>query len=286
MIRIFALSDIHVDFDENEFWIDTLSNQDYQNDILLLAGDICHNFVHLQHTLHKLRSKFWKLFYVPGNHDLWVRGETWQHSLEKFEGIQNYCLQNEISVHPQKVGNVWIVPLLSWYTQPFEGDDTLYFQKPGEDHSNRMWSDNYFVRWPNSSVQFKASSYFFERNEQILSANFSSPVISMSHFIPRKEMMFSQYPPVFDLEKIKKYDRSPEFNFSRVAGSELIDRQIRQIGSQLHVYGHQHINRDRVVDGVRYLAHCLGYPNERRRGLVYGIEQGLKLVWQIGEENL
>ena len=89
-------------------------------------------------------------------------------------------------------------------------------------------------------------------------------------------MMFSQYPPNIDPELIKKYDRHPEFNFSRVAGSSLIDQQIRQIGSRLHVYGHQHINRDREIEGVRYVAHCLGYPNERKRGVIKGIEQGLK----------
>ena len=80
----------------------------------------------------------------------------------------------------------------------------------------------------------------------------------------------------------KKYDRNPQFHFSRVAGSDLIDKQIRQIGSVLHVYGHQHINRDRKIDGVHYISHCLGYPNERKRGVIKGIEQGLKELIQIG----
>jgi hypothetical protein len=91
-------------------------------------------------------------------------------------------------------------------------------------------------------------------------------------------MMFSQYPPKIDPEKIKKYDRAPGFNFSRVAGSGLIDKQLRQFGSTLHVYGHQHINRDREIDGVRYIAHCLGYPKERKRGMIAGIDSGLKEI--------
>jgi len=86
---------------------------------------------------------------------------------------------------------------------------------------------------------------------------------------------------MLDPERIKKFDRSPEFNFSRVAGSELIEKQIRQVGSKLHVYGHQHINRDREIDGIRYAAHCLGYPNERKRGVIKGIEQGFKELMQI-----
>jgi Icc-related predicted phosphoesterase len=281
MIRIFALSDIHVDFNENELWIDNLSDYDYRQDVLLLAGDICHNMDRLQSTLLKLRNKFNKLFFVPGNHDLWVRGESWTDSIEKFNQLQQFCRDNQMTIHPEKVGEYWIVPLLSWYTQPSEGADTLYFHKPGEDPGNRMWSDNYFVKWPNSSQPFIPSKYFFACNEAHLNDGISSPVISMSHFIPRKEIMFSQYPPVFDPEKIRKFDRNPQFNFSRVAGSELIDSQIRKCGSQLHVYGHQHINRDRVVDGIRYVAHCLGYPAERRRGLLQGIDQGLKLIARV-----
>jgi Icc-related predicted phosphoesterase len=278
-MRIFAISDIHVDFDENQQWINKISASDHKKDTLILAGDISHNLNQLQENLIDLKSKFARLFFVPGNHDLWIRGEEWNHSLEKFEDIISFCLDNEISVKPEKIENVWIVPLFSWYTRPEDGDDGLYWPKPGEDPSNRMWSDNYFVKWPNSSVEFSASAYFFKRNSQNLSEKYLDPVISVSHFIPRQEMMFSQYPPVIDLEKLKKYDRSPEFNFSRVAGSTLIENQIRQINALLHIYGHQHINRDKVVDGVRYIAHCLGYPIERKRGMITGIEQGLKLIW-------
>jgi hypothetical protein len=73
-------------------------------------------------------------------------------------------------------------------------------------------------------------------------------------------------------------DAYPRFNFSRVAGSSGIETQIRRLGSTAHVYGHQHRNRDRVVDGVRYVSHCLGYPSERRRGT--SIIEGPLTVWE------
>ncbi|MEJ2543125.1 MAG: metallophosphoesterase family protein [Calditrichaceae bacterium] len=280
-MRIFAISDIHVDFLENNKWIDGISEFEYKNDILLLAGDVCHNLKQLQNTLLQLRAKFNRLFFVPGNHDLWIRGEPYQDSLKKFEVIIGFCQKNDISIHPEKINNISIVPLFSWYTGPDDGDDSLYWPKPGEDESNRMWSDNLFVKWPNHNFPSSASQYFFKLNNEILIENYLDIVITMSHFIPRKEMMFAEYPPILDPGRIKKYDRSPEFNFSRVAGSILIEKQIRQVGSSLHVYGHQHINRDREIDGVRYVAHCLGYPNERKRGVIRGIEQGLKELIQI-----
>jgi hypothetical protein len=69
------------------------------------------------------------------------------------------------------------------------------------------------------------------------------------------------------------------FNFSTVAGSTLIDRQIRQLGSRVHVYGHQHRNRRRCYDGVWYLSNCLGYPEERRGRVIQDPASILKAVW-------
>jgi len=50
----------------------------------------------------------------------------------------------------------------------------------------------------------------------------------------------------------------------RVAGSPLIESQLRALGSELHLFGHSHIRWDETIDGVRYLQRPLGYPQERR----------------------
>ncbi len=281
-MRIFILSDIHIDFIENKQWLAALSGWDYKDDVLILAGDVSHNLHQLQMSLMELKEKFRRLFFVPGNHDLWIREGEQGDSLEKMDTILEFCTGEGIGTRPERVGDkqdahaVWIVPLLSWYA-PEESANALYIFKPGEDASNRMWSDNYFIQWPDHRMM-EPDQVFFEMNRKNLMQEFDRPVISISHFLPRQEMMFSRN-RVTDQEKIKKYDRHPAFNFSRVAGSRLIEKQIRQIKSQIHVYGHQHINRDRILEQVRYVSHCLGYPEERNRGSVKGIGQGLKLIW-------
>ncbi|MBD3224288.1 MAG: hypothetical protein GF313_06125 [Caldithrix sp.] len=285
-MRILALSDIHIDYDENRQWIADLSDSDYKADVLLLAGDVSHKFDQLMRVISHLRGKFYKLFFVPGNHDLWIRAENWTDSVHKFNAIIDFCRKNDISIQPESVPNagkrrLTIYPLFSWYTEPQEGEDTLYWHKPGEDPQNRMWSDNYFISWPNSVSPFHPVTYFTHLNESMMNVNPQGRVITFSHFIPRQEMMFNEFPPIIDMEKIKKYDRNPRFNFSRVAGSSLIDQQLRRLQSSIHVYGHQHINRDREVEGVRYLSHALGYPNERKRGMLRGIQNGLKTVLEI-----
>ncbi len=277
-MRIWTISDIHVDFAENARWISALSDWDFSEDICLLAGDVSHDFALLRSTLTRLRKKFARLFFVPGNHDLWIRNESWDDSLHKFKAILQFCRENGIDVQTKilKIRQriVCIVPVFSWYHQA--GDrNSLFLPKPGEDTSNRMWSDLYFIRWPqnvNDPVDF-----FIGQNNSLPALGTEAITISFSHFLPRRELMFKG-DMVYDAQRMKKYDRFPQFNFSRVAGSLRIEQFIRKIGSQIHIYGHQHINRDRTIAGLRYVSHCLGYPDERKRGTVQGIEQGLKRI--------
>jgi predicted phosphodiesterase len=49
-----------------------------------------------------------------------------------------------------------------------------------------------------------------------------------------------------------------------VLGSNLIETRLRAMSSSLHVYGHSHVNRNVVIDGVNYVNNALGYPAETR----------------------
>ena len=81
-MRIFALSDLHVDFEENWEWVRAISRVEYQGDVLIVAGDVTHKTERVLRTFDTLRERFLRVFFVPGNHDLWVRGER-GNSLEK-----------------------------------------------------------------------------------------------------------------------------------------------------------------------------------------------------------
>jgi len=100
---------------------------------------------------------------------------------------------------------------------------------------------------------------------------YDKPVITFSHFLPRRDLL----PDAARL----RFKALPH-----VAGSEKLDRQIRAIGSAIHVFGHSHINRDQTIEGVRYVQHALLYPKERewlgREGYEYWSSGGplLELV--------
>ena len=47
-----------------------------------------------------------------------------------------------------------------------------------------------------------------------------------------------------------------------VLGCAELDRHIRRLGADIHVYGHSHVNRDVILQGVNYHNNAFGYPSE------------------------
>ena len=253
-----------------------------------------------------------KLFYQihcsfsPGNHELWIRStksrpNTLENSIQKFHEIIELC--NTVGVHtkPVKVhchgstgGDVWLVPLFSWYTQPEENKtDSLYVEGRNENReiSKSLWMDNHLCKWPETQVTI--SKYFENLNKELLAMEYDSPVISFSHFLPRQELIIPTEDEIKSIEKERQamgleqlnnprlQGATAGFNFSRYAGCKSLERQIRKLGSNIHIHGHQHRNRDRAIDGVQYISFCLGYPRERSQGLMWGFSRfnGPKQVW-------
>jgi len=279
-VRIFAWSDLHADYARNRDVIAAAAERDNRGDALLVAGDVSDKLDTLARTLGLLRERFAEVFFVPGNHEAWLRASGFVDSLEKLLAVRTLCERLGVRTQPARLvgagssAAVWIVPLLSWYARPEHETDSLYVVKSTEDTTRTMWADDLFVRWPDGDGGAAAARLLGE-NEAQLARVYDAPVVSFSHFLPRRDLMLRTPEERLALGPGQP-DRNPAFNFSRVAGSLSIDRQLRALGARLHVYGHQHRNRDRVVDGVRYVSHCLGYAGEG------ATEDALrpKLVWE------
>jgi Icc-related predicted phosphoesterase len=249
-MRIFAASDLHTDFKENREIIAQIPENLYQDDTLIVAGDIADRIERVRETLLLLRPKFKKVFYLPGNHELWVRNEDC-NSIEKLFRILDLCDSLNVETRPARVDSVWIVPLFSWYSPSFD---------LSPDNSRlEGWSDFYFCKWPEEIGE--VSEYFSRMNEPSI-RSYDGPVISFSHFLPRIELL-----PSREWLRFK--------GLPKVAGCQSIESQIRELKSIIHVFGHSHINRDCVIDGVRYVQNALSYPRERRSTV-----SPIKLIWE------
>lgn len=247
-MRVFALSDIHIDYSGNQDWIASLSRIDYQDDVLILAGDITDFLPKLEWCFQTLAACFRQVLFVPGNHDLWVmRDKAAPDSLQKFALIRQIAADTGVAMQTWSHGSLTIVPLLGWYDYSFGLPGTLL---------QEAWMDFRACIWPDGHDAAAITRHFLALNRPHLpftaaAVQAARTVISFSHFLPRIDVMPHYIPP----DKRMVYP---------VLGSSLIDAQIRSIKPQMHVYGHSHVNRRIMIDGIEYINNAFGYPNETR----------------------
>lgn len=214
----------------------------FRNDILVVAGDVSDSLDAVTMTLTALADRFRKVLYVPGNYELWIiRDPKLKSSSEKLRAvlaIAESCGASTKPFHSQKLS---IVPLFGWYDYSFG--------EPSSDLT-AIWMDFRNCRWPHHFRAQEISSLLSSFNEPLPTIA-NKTVISFSHFLPRIDLM-PQYIPLHH-----RY-------LYPILGSYTLERQLRRLGTTLHVYGHSHVNRCVTLDGVNYINNAFGYPSETR----------------------
>ncbi len=238
--RVFAISDVHVDYPVNQAWLRGLSVHEYQNDILILAGDISDAPSLLELCFQECAKRFHRVLFVPGNHDLWVRRFPCEGgSLQKFAEVQALAQEHGLLTTPWHEGELSIVPLLSWYD--------FSFGQPSQ-QLREAWMDFQACEWPQGWNESHINHHFLTSNEAHLSIR-NSTVISFSHFMPRTDIFPKTMSNIREL-------------ILPVMGSLALERQIRQLQPTMHVYGHSHLNRHLRLDGITYINNAFAYPSE------------------------
>jgi predicted phosphodiesterase len=241
-MRIFAISDLHVDYEDNAHWITSLSSSEFRNDVLIVAGDISDSLHLLEWTLKSLVARFRSVLFVPGNHDLWVvQDKEITSSLVKFEQVCSVAGAAGASMSAFHGNGLCILPLLGWYDYSF-GQPTIALL--------RGWNDYRACRWPARYEVNDIAAYFDQKNLPPKMVD-GDMVISFSHFLPRIDVM----PDYIPVDKRVLYP---------VLGTTRLERRIRELKSNIHVYGHSHVNRRTDIDGVTYVNNAFGYPHETR----------------------
>ena len=239
-MRIFALSDIHIDYDTNARWVADLSVAEYQDDVLILAGDVTDKLRLLEWCHNTLAKRFEKVLFVPGNHELWViRDGAEKSSMQKFDDVCKVVESSGASMQPFRARGVSIIPLLGWY-------DYSFGQPSSELKS--AWMDYRACRWPSGYTEKEVAVHFAALNDGQVSVA-GDTVITYSHFLPRIDVMPASIP------------REQRYLYP-VLGSTLLEGQLRKLNASIHVYGHSHVNRRVRIDGVTYINNAFGYPSE------------------------
>jgi predicted phosphodiesterase len=235
-MRVFAVSDLHLDFAANCRWLDDLPQ--YPQDVLILAGDVSDSLQVLEWCFDRLSRRFLKVLFTPGNHDLWVvRDDTMPDSYAKFRALRALGERLGIAFSPFHCSGLSILPLHAWYD--------FSFGLPSA-RLRELWADFHACRWPAGHDPVRITESFLNLNEPVLNTS-NRHVISFSHFLPRADLLA----PGRHAQALLP-----------VMGSTRLEAQVRRLRPQLHIYGHSHAAADAMHDGIRYLNHALGYPRE------------------------
>lgn len=239
-MKIFALSDLHVDFPANRSWVEAMPAYAHREDLLVVAGDVSDSMDLMAWCFETLASRFAKVLFVPGNHELWVLGDPPAiDSMAKFWRVRALAHSRGVVTGVLRYGRVSIVPLMSWYDGSFGTPSALLTDR---------WMDYRACRWVGNLAAHDICSEFLRMNEAVLDVR-NDTVISVSHFVPRADLL----PATSEVTQL----------LLPVMGSRRLEAQVRRLNPAIHVYGHSHRRARVQADGITYVNAALGYPRER-----------------------
>ncbi|WP_054739583.1 metallophosphoesterase family protein [Cellulosilyticum ruminicola] len=239
-MRIYVISDLHVEYKQNRNWVNNLSRIDYKQDTLIIAGDVAADLNLIEEVFKFLSGIFFKVVYVPGNHDLWVNEEMNINSIEKLEIIRKIADKYDISMSVVELSGAIIVPLYSWYDYSFG--------KLNQELIN-TWADFRRCKWPQNFSQQMIAECFFSINKTEDFNIKNKKIISFSHFLP-------------DIKLVPRFFTNSISYLFPVMGSKRLLEVISNLQSDIHVFGHLHVNCNKTQGKTRFINNSFGYTYE------------------------
>ena len=252
-MKLYALSDLHLGYRVNREALETWRAR--PDDWLILAGDVGETERHLELGLGAAVERFAKVFWTPGNHELWSRRDDAVRGVARYEAAVEVCRRFGV-LTPEDPYTLWpreprrlIAPLFVLYDYSFrpdtidERDAVAWAGAEGVRSADEQYlaPDPYATRtaWCHARV---------EQTERRLAAA-RHPLILVNHFPLRRELV--------------RVPRIPRFSIW--CGTRRTEQWHTRFGAQVVVTGHLHVRTTDWIDGVRFEEVSLGYPKHWRR---------------------
>lgn len=259
---LFAVSDLHVRYPENQAVMAGLRAQS-DDDWLIVAGDVSERFAEIESALTLLRDRFQTVIWAPGNHELWtlpddpvqLRGEArYRRLVQMCRSIGVLTPEDPYPVWNGIGGPATIASLFVLYDYSFRvaGTATKEESLRRAYQAEIVCTDEMLLH---PDPHLTREDWCWERvaytERRLAECDAALPTVLVNHF-----PLVRQPTDVL---------RHPEF--AQWCGTErTADWHIR-FRAAVVVYGHLHIPRTTVYDGVRFEEVSLGYPREwSRRG--------------------
>ena len=254
-MRLWAISDLHVGFEENRRAVAAL--EPMLDDWLIVAGDTGESPAHLDFVLQTLAPKFAQLIWTVGNHDLWTpqalppeqRGETHYRRLVKL--CQRYGVltpDDPFAVWPGPGPRTAIVPIFTLYDYSFRPDQVA-------EPDAVAWAAETNIRCADETLLDPSpypsrSAWCHGRvqatRERLQAIPPDTRVILVNHWPLRRDHAV--------LPRIPR--------FSIWCGTRATEDWHREFAVDTVIYGHLHLRSTRELDGVRFEEVSLGYPRQ------------------------
>ena len=254
--RLLAISDLHLAHRENRAALSTL--EDHPGDWLIVAGDTGEKAEHLQLALEVLTTRFARVIWTPGNHDLWCPAGA----LDRTRGQARYdelvaLCRRFGAVTPEDPFVEWpgepgtfIVPMFLLYDYSFRPPDV-------PDHLAVAWAratgvvcgDEQMLDpapWPSRQAWCHARCEATEA--RLASLPDGARTVLVNHWPLRHDLAI---PP-----------RIPRFSIW--CGTRRTEEWGHRFRARAVISGHLHLRTTLVRHGVRYEEVSLGYPRDWR----------------------
>jgi predicted phosphodiesterase len=264
-MRLLAISDLHVEHAANRDAILSLPPQ--RQDWLILAGDVSESVSWLEWSLDELGSRFAKLFWVPGNHELW----TVPRSGERDRGEARYlrmvaaCRARGV-LTPEDPWIAWpadpairIAPMFVLYDYSFAPDGIV-----GADAA-RAWAAEDGIA-AMDEVLLHADPHPSREAWCAARIAFTEARLRDARAGGARLVMINHWPLRRDLVRIPRVPRYVPW-----CGTRATERWHVEHGAEVVIHGHLHVRATDHRDGVRFEEVSLGYPRDwdRARGMAH-----------------
>ncbi|WP_433700938.1 metallophosphoesterase family protein [Nocardiopsis sp. CA-288880] len=256
-MSLVAISDLHVRHADNRAFTEALRPAS-DDDWLVVAGDVAETADDVLWAMELLSERFSTVVWTPGNHELWtsprdpvqLRGEArYLHLVEALRGLGVHTPEDPYPVWPGPDGPVVVAPLFVLYDYTFrpEGARTKEEALAVAHASGVVCTDEYLLHpdpHPSRDEWCRARLDYTRKRLDALDPE--TPTVLVNHF-----------PLVREPTRVLHY---PEF--AQWCGTEATADWHTRYRARAVVYGHLHIPRTIVVDGVPHIEVSLGYPRE------------------------
>lgn len=269
-MRLLAISDLHLNHAAN--WAALSRIAAYPNDWLIVAGDVAEKTKDFRRAMDLLSHRFSKVFWTPGNHDLWTipSDSESQRGLAKYFQLVAICREfgvltpeDPYAQWPESKSPLFIAPTFTLYDYSFRPNDISEEDAlPWAEAAGTVATDEIILHpdpYPSRQAWCQVRCQYTE--ERLTETAVHGSFILINH-----------YPLRYDLVNLKTIPR-----FSLWCGSKLTEDWHKRFPVTAVVYGHLHIRGTHMRDGVRFEEVSLGYPQNWQPER--GIDPYLRQIW-------